>query len=100
MKIGKLVKKSVAEMEQYDSSPVVAARCKLDQNESPYDIPAGVKRKIMRRIAAAAFNRYPAIAYSSLRNLAAKMYGVKPGNVAAGSGIDDLLYCVSMAVLS
>lgn len=99
MKIEQLVKKSVSDMEPYDSSPVLAVDCKLDQNESPYDIPASVKRKIIRRIATTGFNRYPDLTYSTLRNLIAKMYGVKLENVAVGSGIDDLLYCASLAFL-
>lgn len=100
MKVANLIKKSVAGMEPYDSSPVLAVPCKLDQNESPYDVPASVKQKIMRRIASAGFNRYPDLTYSSLRGLIAKMYGVKLENVAVGSGIDDLLYCASLAFLS
>ncbi len=96
-KISNLVKKSVAAMAPYDASAAAGASCKLDQNESPYDVPASVKKRILRRLANANFNRYPSFTYSKLRSRIAGIYGLKASNVAVGSGIDDLLYCLTLA---
>jgi histidinol-phosphate aminotransferase len=99
MDIQKLERKTVAEMRPYESSIVAKAPCKLDQNESPYDIPKALKRRILRKLQKTPFNRYPDLSYARLRKVIARRFGVGFERVAVGSGMDDLLYCLSLAYL-
>ena len=99
MGIDKLERKTIAEMPPYESSIVARVACKMDQNESPYDIPNQLKERILRRLRQAQFNRYPDLTYLKLRGIIAKKSGIKAESVAVGSGVDDLLYCVSLAYL-
>jgi histidinol-phosphate aminotransferase len=99
MDVGELERKTIASMAPYESSIVVAAECKMDQNESPYDVPNPTKAKILRRMAQIPLNRYPDPSYPKLRKIIARRLGVSADNVAVGSGVDDLLYCVSLAYL-
>ena len=43
------------------------ARIKLDQNESPYDLPPELKREVWRRLEHTPWNRYSELAAESLR---------------------------------
>lgn len=58
---------------------------KLDQNESPYDLPEALKTKILRRLGTLDFNRYPEInGYSLRQRLAQKLNWPTEGIVLSG----------------
>lgn len=58
---------------------------KLDQNESPYDLPEALKAEVLARLAQLPFNRYPELGAERLRTaLAARCAWPEDGVVVAG----------------
>ncbi len=70
-------------------------RIRLDANESFVPPADEVMADIKTAVDAMHFNRYPDSAAAELCALAAAYYGVKPQNITAGNGSDDLI-CVIM----
>jgi len=68
---------------------------KLDQNESPWDIPESIKRKIVEKTMSKAWNRYPSAYSDNLADKLASYAGTSPGSVLLGPGSN---YLVSLAL--
>ena len=68
---------------------------KLDQNESPWDWPDEVKRKILERLLGMSWNRYPSAFTDELADKIGRYAGVSPGQVLLGPGSN---YLVSLAL--
>ena len=67
-------------------------RAKLDQNESPYDLPEDVKTYLLERVKEAAWNRYPQpLTYSKVKERFAEEIGVEPDRVALTFGGDQTI---------
>ncbi|MEO0138602.1 MAG: aminotransferase class I/II-fold pyridoxal phosphate-dependent enzyme [candidate division WOR-3 bacterium] len=65
---------------------------KLDQNESPYDIPEEIKEVLLEEIKRMSWNRYPQPAiYEEVKESFAKALGVKPENIALTFGGDQTI---------
>jgi histidinol-phosphate aminotransferase len=71
------------------SSP--KARRKLNQNESPYDLPAVVKREVLAEIAAAPWQRYPEFAPPALLERLASRYHWRSDGTLVGNGSNELI---------
>ncbi|HVS32644.1 MAG TPA: aminotransferase class I/II-fold pyridoxal phosphate-dependent enzyme [Thermoanaerobaculia bacterium] len=67
------------------------AHTKLNQNESPDDLPAELKRGIVEEALARPWNRYPDFESSTLRNALAREYGLAAENILTGNGSNELL---------
>jgi histidinol-phosphate aminotransferase len=67
------------------------ARRKLNQNESPYDVPAPIKEAVIARIRDAAWNRYPPFSPTSLLARLAERHGWTPEGVLVGNGSNELI---------
>jgi histidinol-phosphate aminotransferase len=67
---------------------------KLDQNESPWDIPESIKRKVVERTIAKAWNRYPTPFTDDLADKLAAYAGTAPGTVLLGPGSNYLVSLV------
>lgn len=67
------------------------APVRLNQNESPLDWPADLKAEVLRRVAQAGWNRYPAAQADVLRQALAGAYGLSPEMVALTNGSDEAL---------
>jgi len=79
-----------------DLSP---CRHKLDQNESPYEPPARLKRQVAAELAAAGWARYPDFHADALRRDLGAFHGWPPEGVLAGNGSNELLdVCLSALV--
>ena len=63
---------------------------KLNTNENPYP-PSPKVRAALRRALNASLRLYPEPTSDSLRAVAARVYGVKPENIIAGNGSDEIL---------
>jgi histidinol-phosphate aminotransferase len=85
-----LIKPGVRSLAAYTLDHPVARR-KLNQNESPYDVPEPLKRAIAERVVAASWNRYPEFVPSSLLDLLASRYGWVPDGVLVGNGSNELI---------
>ena len=67
------------------------AGMKLNQNESPFDVPADFKRALFDRVAERPWNRYPDFESTPLREALAREYGLAPENILTGNGSNELL---------
>ena len=79
-----------------DLSP---CRHKLDQNESPYEPPARLKRQVAAELLAADWARYPDFHADALRRDLGAFHGWPPEGVLVGNGSNELLdVCLSALV--
>jgi histidinol-phosphate aminotransferase len=83
-------KKSVESLQAYNPG-LFRAKYKMDANESPYDLPAAYKNRIMNKIRKIQFNRYPDSAAAALKKAVARRNRVKPGNIFFGNGSDEII---------
>jgi histidinol-phosphate aminotransferase len=66
-------------------------RHKLDQNEVPWDLPAGLKRRVAGRLLAAGWARYPDFHADALRRDLGRLHGHPWEGVLVGNGSNELL---------
>ncbi len=100
MKIEQLVRNNISSMADYPAPAIVMANCKLNQNESPYDLPDFIKQQIAERILQTPLNRYYDGTSKQLREKLAKKFSVRPENIIIGCGIDELLYYLALAFVN
>lgn len=84
------VRSAIREMSAYELAPRTAPD-KLDQNESPFDLPLEWKREVMRRVEARSWNRYPDFELVRARTALADATAMEPGNILVGNGSNELL---------
>jgi histidinol-phosphate aminotransferase len=73
------------------------ATIKLDQNESPYDLPETLKREVLERLRSLDFNRYPDLAGESLRPKLAAFHGWDDRGVVVSGGSNILIQALVTA---
>jgi histidinol-phosphate aminotransferase len=67
-------------------------KAKLDQNESPYDLPEELKDLILEEVKRIEWNRYPQpIIYNEVKEIFAQEIGVSPKNIALTFGGDQAI---------
>jgi len=67
------------------------AEIKLNQNESPEDVPREWKEGVLARMVDRPWNRYPDFESMGLRTALAKAYGYHSENILVGNGSNELL---------
>jgi histidinol-phosphate aminotransferase len=67
------------------------ARRKLNQNESPFDFPAELKREALDQVAAMQWQRYPEFVPRDLQTALATHYGWVADGVLVGNGSNELI---------
>ncbi|MBW6486618.1 MAG: histidinol-phosphate transaminase [Syntrophobacterales bacterium] len=97
MDIKSVIKEEVLAHQAY---PVENARypVKLDANENPLTISAGLRAEFAARLAEIFLNRYPEAGAPSLSGRFAESFGVKPEQVIIGNGSDELIQILCSAV--
>jgi histidinol-phosphate aminotransferase len=85
-----LIKPAVRAQGAYTLS-APAARHKLNQNESPWDLPPELKREVLEAAAAAPWQRYPEFAPPALLAALAARYGWVPDGILVGNGSNELI---------
>ncbi|MEP7175141.1 MAG: histidinol-phosphate transaminase [Gemmatimonadales bacterium] len=93
-----LIKPAVRAQSAYTLSAPAAVR-KLNQNESPWDVPAEVKRETLAAADAAPWQRYPEFAPPALLAALAAHYGWVPEGVLVGNGSNELIQATLSVVL-
>lgn len=81
----------IANIEPYDPKSL-PCDVFISANESPYNIPHGIRESIVKRIGELDFNRYPDPLANKLRDQIASMYGLTRDNVILGNGGDEILF--------
>ncbi|RTR29917.1 pyridoxal phosphate-dependent aminotransferase [Deinococcus radiophilus] len=84
------VRQSVQNVAAYPYTPS-QARIKLDQNESPYDFPADLKRLALERMAEQPWQRYTDLNTSSLRQGIARLEDWDTDGVVVSSGSNVMI---------
>lgn len=84
------IKKSVLQMSDY-SVPQDFNRIKLNQNESPLDIPYSLKKEIWNRLKKIPWNRYPPAVPQSLVERLSEYSSFPPENIGVGNGSNELI---------
>jgi histidinol-phosphate aminotransferase len=74
-------------------------RIKLNQNESPYDLPPELKRSIQERLAEREWNRYPPFVASDFIAAVAAATGWDPAGVLVANGSNELIQAVLSVVV-
>jgi len=74
-----------------------AAKVKLDQNESAYDLPKNLKEKVLQRFAQLSFNRYPQISAQSLKEDIAKLNSWPADGVVISGGSNIMIQALVTA---
>ncbi len=72
---------------------------KLNQNESPVELPAGLKKKIVSKLGVSEWSRYPDYPAAALTARIAHAVGVKENQVLVGHGSNELLYALALTTL-
>ena len=72
---------------------------KLNQNESPYDLPAEIKREVLEAVARIPFNRYPLEQPARLMRAFADYVGHDPEGILVGNGSNELTYTLALAMV-
>ncbi|NNE09406.1 MAG: aminotransferase class I/II-fold pyridoxal phosphate-dependent enzyme [Gemmatimonadetes bacterium] len=76
-----------------------AHEIKLNQNESPIDLPAALREQILIRLRETPWNRYPDYPARPLESLIAKRIRVAKARVMVGHASNELLYATALATL-
>ncbi len=83
-------------MQGYHSAQV-EVDVRLNTNESPEGPPAEFAAALATFVATAAFHRYPDRAATALRAAIADLHGVRPDQVFAANGSNEVLQCLLLA---
>jgi histidinol-phosphate aminotransferase len=67
------------------------ARRKLNQNESPFDFPAELKREVFAQVSGQSWQRYPEFVPRDLQVALAQHYRWVPDGVLVGNGSNELI---------
>ncbi len=94
-----LVKPGVRAQSAYTLSAPPARR-KLNQNESPWDVPPELKREVLAAAAAAQWQRYPEFAPPELLEALAARYGWVADGVLVGNGSNELIQATLAVTLA
>ena len=94
-----LIRPAVRSENEYVVGAPPQARVKLNQNESPFDLPDALKDELLQAVTQIEMNRYPAEQPQSLREALAEHDGVDPEMIIVGNGSNELTYTLGLAFL-
>ncbi len=76
------------------------AKIKLNQNESPYDIPDDYKQEILDRLKKMSWNRYPVEISEGLKSKLADYSNYPAAGIVVGNGSNELILACMLAICS
>ena len=94
-----LVRPAVRAERAYLVPTSTEAGAKVDQNESPFDLPQEIKQAALARFAAEPWNRYPDDRPRALTAALAEHLGVDAAQVLVGRGSNDLVHTLGLCFL-
>lgn len=78
----------------------VEAPIKLNQNESPWDLPEPMRRAIVEATLARPWNRYPDFVPTDVLDGLGRLHGLTGANIALGNGSNELIQAVFAAIVA
>ena len=84
------IRPAVRDLRPYRVGGVERPLAKLNQNESPFNLPPEIKGEILEAFADVSFNRYPSEQPDRLTRAYAAYVGCSPDAVLAGNGSSDI----------
>jgi histidinol-phosphate aminotransferase len=75
------------------------AAVKINQNENPYDVPEGLKRRVLDQALARPWSRYPEFDPKELVAALARAAGWRADGVLAGNGSNELIEAVLLVTV-
>jgi histidinol-phosphate aminotransferase len=78
-------------------SPQVHVSVRLNTNESPYPPPPAWRAALLEELASVPFHRYPDRSARDLRRAIATWHGVRPDQVLAGNGSNEVIQALCLA---
>ncbi|MEX2582687.1 MAG: histidinol-phosphate transaminase [Gemmatimonadota bacterium] len=94
----KHVKRQVRELSAYTLRHY-EPRIKLNQNESPYDVPDELKERLWSRLAERPWNRYPPFVATDFISAVAEATGWPDAGVLVGNGSNELIQSLLATVV-
>lgn len=94
-----LIRPEVRAQRPYAVSGARKVAVKLNQNESPFDIPADLKRELLESFFQISFNRYPSEQPVLLQHELETHCKLKPGSILVGNGSNELTYTLGMCFI-
>jgi histidinol-phosphate aminotransferase len=95
-----LIRPEVRAQHAYRVATQVDDAAKLDQNESPYDLPPKMKRAAVEHFLATDWNRYPSDRPHALVRALAERLDWAPEGLIVGRGSNELTHTVALALVS
>lgn len=92
------IKPTVRSLRAYSLSPH-RAQVKINQNENPWDMPLALRQEILHQFQATRWSRYPEFIPASLHERLAEFAGLRPDQVIAGNGSNELIQAVLMVTV-
>ena len=93
------IRRAVRDESEYVVGAPSEPRIKLNQNESPYDLPPELKEDIAERLLDIPFNRYPNEQPNRLRRALADYTGHDADGIIVGNGSNEITYTFGLALL-
>lgn len=94
-----LVRPEIRAEHAYRVPTTIEASAKVDQNESPYDLPEAIKRQALDAFAATPWNRYPDDRPHRLVRRLEEANGLPEGSVIVGRGSNELSHTLALCFL-
>ncbi|NNE70732.1 MAG: histidinol-phosphate transaminase [Rhodothermales bacterium] len=98
--IVRLVRPEVRASHEYIVGSFPDIQVKLNQNESPLNLPEPLRSELVEAVAQAQFNRYPAEFPHALRAALAAQNGVPEESIIVGNGSNELTYTLGMCFVA
>jgi len=96
--INKMIKKGVINNKEYTLTPIETP-IKLNQNESPFDIPYDMKKRILEKMAVSKWNIYPDFIPDNIYEKLAKYLGVDKENILIGNGSNEMIMTILASIV-
>lgn len=94
-----LVRPEIRAEHAYRVPTTVEAAAKVDQNESPYDLPEPIKRRALDAFARQPWNRYPDDRPHRLVRAVEQAEGLPEGSVIVGRGSNEITHTLGLCFL-
>lgn len=92
------IKKGVLRNKAYTLKPIDCP-IKLNQNESPFDLPEKIKKEILDKLSKTKWNIYPDFTPQSLYKKVADYYNTLPENILIGNGSNEMIFTILAATV-